>query len=237
MKRLLPVLLLAVFLLALFAGYRIAPGLFDSNPTQDAAPVSGPQQASAVSLRQENVLLVQVDSLQNPQPALLATWLGFLSFGEDAQLLFLPLFPSGNASRDQELARRFALGSDGMPGTGFVQYLRSTFHVSWSPLLLVDSQGLATIHSTLLGTDPGIAYQAAPQEASSTERLSPTYHLIQVACDQFIHDPATTAGQIPWLSLEPDHLRTSLELDELINTARTLKTSQTASCKPIVGDQ
>jgi hypothetical protein len=237
MKRLLPVLLLAVFLLALFVGYRVAPALFSSSPNQGAGTTPGPGQATQASLRQENVLFVQVDSLQNRQPALLATWLGFFSFGDDAQLLFLPLFPSGNASRDQELTRRFALGSDGMLGTAFAQYLRSTFHVSWSPTLLVDSQGLSTIHSALLGSDPGNAYQASSQETSWTERLSPTYHLIQLACDQFIRDPAAMAGQIPWLELEPDHLRTSLELDELVDTAKTLKTAQSASCKPIVGDQ
>lgn len=237
MKRLLPLFLLGVFLLALFAGYRLAPALFGANPIQRADATLGRNPVSPTSLRQENVLFVQVDSLEGHQPTLISIWMAFFSFGDDAELLFLPLYPSGNASRDQELTRHFGLGSDGMLGTTFAQYLRSTFHISWSPTLLIDSQGLATIHSALLGTDSGDVYQASTRDTSWIERLSPTYHLIQSTCDQFVRDPSGIVAHIPWLELEPDHLRTSLELDELVDTAKTLKTSRSASCKPIVGDQ
>ncbi len=91
--------------------------------------------------RQENYLIIFVDSLIAQQPALEGVWLAG-SASSVPQIVLLPLYPSYRDAEAGKYSSLFEIDSDGKPASFFLDFLRSK-NIWWDHYLMVDRASLA----------------------------------------------------------------------------------------------
>ncbi len=155
--------------------------------------------------KQQNYLIIYVDSLTQPSPKVVSLWAILIS--SDTSITSLKaqsLYPSANPQGGL-VAQAFALNQKGLPSDEFLSIVRSTFSLPLNNYILIDYEGLATLHSLWLGTPPSTI------QGNSDEVL-----LISQGCEYIRQNKNTPSPGQSWTAIIPKHFRTDLAFDDAI---------------------
>jgi hypothetical protein len=176
-----------------------------------SALAAGPQleapASKQVAAAQQNSLIIIVDDLTTPQPALLGAWLAVRS---DGNVSWMPLYPqpleSGSGYAQPSKPIRLASGD--------LSALRTLAPVSeagvwFGEAFLLDQAGAATLSVLANGPQGGLGATWEQPQAGLQEQVQ----LIQALCAQGWGEVSELDAA---LALMPDHLRSSATAFELI---------------------
>ncbi|MCA1954500.1 MAG: hypothetical protein LDL12_05040 [Anaerolinea sp.] len=183
-----------VFVIFVFVGFCVAgqlPEMLDI-PTLPAE-------------KQQNYLLIHVDSLDQTTPKILSLWtVSISSTSSITSLKAQPLFPS-TATQSAVVLHSFSLDNKGQPTKEFLTLVQSTFRLPINNYILIDNDGLASLRSMWLGT------ALAPVESNADEIL-----LIEQGCERIRQNQIASDVNQALSQIIPRHFRTDLSFDDAI---------------------
>jgi hypothetical protein len=191
------------FSLALFLGYTTA--LLSSKKAQPDTQITP---SSTPSATQQNLLVIQLDDANSPQPILQAVWIAaYFKSVNQTVITFTQLYPSNQTNRLSNLDTEFTLKPDGSPSKQFFQLITSA-NVKWDGHLLIDEAGSFQIDSWLQEQGVPIFTQ---------ERPTPQI-FVEMICSYLRGKAASTsssASTFDWNQFD-SHFHTDLALDTLL---------------------
>jgi hypothetical protein len=192
------------FSLAALWGHSLAA---QTSPAAGSVPENRPAKISSEA-SQQNLLVIQLDQVDAPQPALQSVWLAAYFKSEHQTVLTLTqLFPSQQNKRFASLDKAFSIDQNGKPSRQFFRSI-SGGNIQWNGYLITDFVGAQQI-------DQWLADQGVPIFAQHTLKPKET---LETACDYFRNgsvDSDLKDSIYDWSTFSP-HFQTDMDRDTLL---------------------
>lgn len=169
---------------------------------------------------QYNLLIIRVDDLEARQQELVSVWFMFNHVSEQSFVTFKPLYPAANPDpAQQRLAARFDLTARKQPAPAFLKAVE-TYQVPWDGYILVDNQGMLSLHEWL-GEDSAVSL--TPASRANPERIvQEEMALLNSICPGLHRLGALTSNTAQWQALSPRHLQSDLDLQDSLAKWETI---------------
>ena len=178
---------------------------------------------------QHNYLLVHVDQLDSPKPALRSVWGIFVYLPEPSSVMIVPLYPLEDAKRQDKFASNFSLGKDQLASPQFVEAVEQSLDLNFQYALVVDDEGMQSVRGWLADQMKA----TAPAPNSSIREAEKSF--FQAACT-FL-DPSNPDGApFPWTLIFPQHAATNLPFQTAILDWQSLRSGQSSPVRCEVFD-
>jgi hypothetical protein len=214
MKKPTLILILFLFTACAIGGYLAASKINIGSGTTG----SGSQAMStALAASQQNFLLVRVDDLSSASPQLVEAWVVFTAYSDPPQVMFMPLYPSYDASKNKTLASAFAMASNGQLTSRLQETVAKEYNFSLNGNIVVDSTGMNGL-AGWFGIS-GIQVIAAPasSDLETHNILVNSQFFFQNVCAQLKNGQANAQfDSIRWSKLIPAHFQTDLSFEHLM---------------------
>ena len=203
---------LLAFTVFAFAGFLMAARA----ETLARLPISA---RSGALERQNNLVLVHIDSLTTRQPALRSVWVA-IRFHSDNQtaLTFVRLYPNtDDPNAGEKLAASFGLTNTAAPAPVFLRHLTDA-GIKFSGYMLVDDQGMQQVGEWI-------------RKAAPKANVSGDAQMLQTSCAALTSAQGTPLPSFNWPAFS-SHLNTDLAFDEiLVEWDRLVTANPTLRCE------
>jgi hypothetical protein len=193
------------FGLAILFGYSVAA---KSNAGSQNLPDSSPNSNSSEA-SQQNLLIIQIDQIDTPQPNLQSVWLAaYFQSEHQTVLTFTQLYPSQQNKRLSALDKTFPIDQNGALSRQFLRSI-SAGNIQWNGYLIIDRTGAHQIEQWLV--DQGVPI--FDQDTSSPREI------LETACGYLRSGSAyseITGSTIDWNHFNP-HFQTDMEPSSLMS--------------------
>jgi hypothetical protein len=174
---------------------------------------------------QRNLLLIGVDRLDRNSPQLEGVWLVLL-FPDNPRILLIPIFPSNSefsTNQDDALVRSFRMTKDGNLSRTFLEELEKK-NFWWTDILIADQTALSKTSRIILSSrsielskiNASIFKSSIKWGQDSPRYTKKLFNKISSLC-QGVNHTLLENNSSTILKLFPKHIRTNLELQEIIN--------------------
>jgi hypothetical protein len=200
----------AVFLVFAIIGFGLAYYFRFRLPTQVTA---APQQDLLVENSQQNLLVIHIDDLQDPDPNLISVWVVFFVSHDRTYLSFKSLYPDPLSNHYAiQVDNRFSLNQEGMPGEDFLEWVQKQ-SPRWTAFLIIDQVGLDSIASYL--NSPELEQIVPRNHDQLTAVWQQEARLIDHLCQYMQLDTEKTT-KFEWKQLIPEHIRSDLTIENAL---------------------
>jgi hypothetical protein len=205
-----------VFLLILFIGFSFlgflmwneVKGLFSTTNTSTTPSSPG------TSNQQQNFLIVHIDDLTSDEPRLVSVWGFFFYPSESPSLTLRELYPIPDQEQE-EIKSLFAIDSNGELNNRFVKKLNS-YQISWSGIMIVDHQAVASINDWLQIENTPVSLQQAIEIPGAMVQPEDEITWFTQVCTQLQTLNLATNPHLPWSTIIPEHMHTTIIFDNLV---------------------
>ncbi len=214
MKKPTLILILILFTACAIGGYLVASKVNIGSGNSSSSAQSLP---TALAASQQNFLLVRVDDLSSASPQLVEAWVVFTAYSDPPQVMFMPLYPSYDASKNKTLAAAFAMGSNGMLTSRLQETVAKEYNFSLNGNILIDSTGMNGL-AGWFGIS-GVEVNAVPasSDLETHNILVNSQFFFQNVCAQLKNGQANAQfDSIRWSKLIPAHFQTDLSFEHLM---------------------
>ena len=224
MKVLRLIILILVFSLCLFAGFKLG-SKFNLNDEEIVFPANTPSIIEPLGgENQQNILIIGVDQLNSSLTQIEGLWL-LIYYRDTPQIDLIPIFPSireEDILKNQALAGNFSISQNGEPNQSFWQYLQSR-DILWHNNVLLDEIALYAITDLVGLSRSSNDGQMISWVQDTTAALKSQSLLLSEVCQSF--GSSNVPGEITNIvaSLTP-HLTSDLSFDQITSEWRLLLT-------------
>lgn len=207
-------MILFLFTACAIGGYLAASKINIGSGNSSSSAQSLP---TALAASQQNFLLVRVDDLSSASPQLVEAWVVFTAYSDPPQVMFMPLYPSYDASKNKTLSDAFGMGSDGKLTGRLQQTIAKQYDFSLNGNIVVDSTGMNGL-AGWFGIS-GIEVNAVPasSDLETHNILVNSQFFFQNVCAQLKNGQANAQfDSIRWSKLIPAHFQTDLSFEHFI---------------------
>jgi hypothetical protein len=209
-KKLQVPIFITVFLICLLTGFAVTPRLWPNLP--EATPTPG--EAADCFEEQCNFVIIHVDNLDKPAPALVAVWTALVSAGSPPTMVLKPLHPSSEQAADNILlSSAFNLSPSGSLAPEFFQAL-DNLNFDQRGYIMIDNWAASALLSEL--TNNSISPDSLITSGSAADILSQQSSLLKQVCTHMTANPKSTNANPDWSSLVSAHLRTNLNFGAFV---------------------
>lgn len=202
MKAVLVILIaLLIFFACAMIGYQLG---VQTGAIGEAPPQVQP--ATVEGSEQHNLVIIQVDQLDAPQPRLVSVWFISLFFLDDAspRLAFVQLYSlQSTTAHAQDLARSFALDSSLEPSAGFWRSVRA-FDIEWEAYFVVDNMSSQRIMEWVNGPGDYVSALQNPGQAQA---------LLTQTCQALTGIASRQGPAFDWTGLAPAHFHSNMRME------------------------
>jgi len=213
MKKKTALLVLPLFVLFVFLGFKIADSVFQ-NRNLPIIQVAG-LEPTAIP-QQQNFLVVHVDDLSAKKPGLISMWSILFYPSNPPHLMVMPLSSQSETERTNDVTKVFRITSDKHLTNLFLARMEQSFDLEFSGYFVVDDTSANLFFTWLTGSQP-----AGVETGVATENLSSWNHDLEAsAWSQFCEintagSAASFFNNINWNQVLPDHFSTNLSFDTI----------------------
>ncbi|MPM68700.1 hypothetical protein SDC9_115634 [bioreactor metagenome] len=214
MKKPTLILILFLFTACAIGGYLAASKINIGSGSSS----SGAQSLStALASSQQNFLLVRVDDLSSATPQLVEAWVVFTAYSDPPQVMFMPLYPAYDASKNKTLADAFAVGSDGKLTSRLQQTIAKEYDFSLNGNIVIDSTGMNGLAGWFGISGIQVNSVPATTDLEVHNILVNSQFFFENVCAQLKSGQAKTQfDSIKWSKLIPAHFQTDLSFEQLM---------------------
>lgn len=211
-----------IFILFLFAACAVVGYLLASkSDTGTSISSSAGQMGDAVSMSssQQNFLLVRVDDLTASDPQLVEVWIVLTLYSDPPQIMFIPLYPKYDESRNTAVESSFAIDSRGDLSSKLVSKIADLYDVTINGYIMTDAAGMNAVASWF-GID-GISAGSAPAQSDADIHavLLNSQTFLQGVCRQLKDgDGMHQYESMVWSQLIPLHFQTDLSFELFVSS-------------------
>lgn len=197
MKKIL--ILVGLFLIALVAGFLYADwkGIFEKDSTGQSTP------------SQVNYLIIRVDDLNKPRPALQTVWGAFISFANLTSVYFHPIYPARNNRAD--LAALFSLTDQRLPSEAFIKGL-DKYELDLTGYIILDNQGEQLFFNWMVPVKKNTPSGSTKQPGSLMDQRQNFNRL----CQGLKQNSYSVFSSPDWKGIYPDHLIPSPNIESVM---------------------
>lgn len=218
---------LAVVVLAFIA--ILLSSTFRGQNIQKVSPLPTPSNG------QQNILVIGVDDLGRENPRLVGMWL-VIYFPSKPTITFVPIYPEPQRTTLAEslpFARSFKLDTEGTPHVDFLNLLRQE-QIWWNGYVLLDETAIAEavdffgsekVNDGEIFNGKKILIASTSSWGDTSQTIDNQTNLIRQLCSQMSYLDADTDIK-PILNLIPSHIRTNMNLINIIQDWRSLITQE-----------
>jgi hypothetical protein len=214
MKKPTLILILFLFTACAIGGYLAASKINIGSGNSSSSAQSLP---TALAASQQNFLLVRVDDLSSASPQLVEAWVVFTAYSDPPQVMFMPLYPSYDASKNKTLAAAFVMGSNGMLTSRLQETVAKEYNFSLNGNILIDSTGMNGLAGWFGITGVEVNAVPASSDLETHNILVNSQFFFQNVCAQLKNGQANAQfDSIRWSKLIPAHFQTDLSFEHLM---------------------
>jgi len=218
---------LVILLLAFCFGLGLLSALLARSAEGDEPP---PSSLPAPREEQVNFLIVGVDEIASPRPALTALWVAsFEPPGRDLFLTGIPIDASAPALDGAPVAGAFAWSSEAGPSAEFLAAVASLAPLELDVVISLDRQGFAAVVDYIGGIELNGARLDGAQVVAVLELLEEDPSASVASQRRVLESMAARAAALgdspditPLISLIPDHARLSMPLNQVVSLTAPL---------------
>ena len=206
-------IIILVFLVCAFLGYKAAQKIFPSSRlTANNLDVKNPSS----HIIQNNYLVIHIDDRTLDKPKLISIWAAFVNQSDSLQLMFVPLFPATNPEIHDKIANSFKVNQDKTLNATFINQVNKAFEIKTSGYLLADDAATVSSIQWLTGASTTLASTPAVTDMDKNHIRSSEGASYQQFC-QILSAGSGNAyvSAINWNNLLPDHFYTDLPFETL----------------------
>ncbi len=201
---------LACIILGGWVSFRLLAGLFSNAQTEPVLAENASNLIPSTGQFQHNFLLIEVDHLNNTQPALQSIWAVFSIPSNPAFITFKQLYPSTTEPQlAASLQHTFLLTGEKRPAAEFLQTITERFWLDGT--IIVDEVSIQEFNQWLH------SQQAIPP--NNPDQVSSTATLMQF-CEQVNQN--NLPKQVAWDSIFSDRFVSDIEINLAIKTWKAL---------------
>jgi len=211
-------ILLALFMIALVAGYFFAQ-IFGIIP---------PPSIESLPTNQVRYLVMRVDDLNKPNPSLLTIWGAIVSFSSPTTIYFSPVFPT--QSNPADLSALFRLDQDRVVSSEFLEALKK-YNLDLTGYIIVDSVGSDSYLNWLIPAKNRVV-STPPVSTKGVQTLlnQQRQYYLQV-CQTLSQPSKINPFSLNWKAVYPDHLIPTPNIETIMTTFhRLFSDSQSIKC-------
>lgn len=173
--------------------------------------------STALAASQQNFLLVRVDDLSSASPQLVEAWVVFTAYSDPPQVMFMPLYPSYDASKNKTLTSAFALSSNGQLTSRLQETVAKEYNFSLNGNIVVDSTGMNGLAGWFGISGIQVIAATASSDLETHNILVNSQFFFQNVCAQLKNGQANAQfDSIRWSKLIPAHFQTDLSFEHLM---------------------
>ena len=172
---------------------------------------------STLSESQQNYLLVQVDDLSSSSPQLIQIWIVLTYYSNPPQIMFLPLYPTYDASQNDAIAAAFTMNGSNHLTDKLIKKITDLYKVNVDGYILTDAAGEYAIANWfgIQGVQAGTA--PAQSDIDKHNILLNSQTFFQNVCGQLKAGGAESEyTAMQWSQIIPGHFQTNLSFEVLM---------------------
>lgn len=213
MKKKTVLIIVVVFCICAFLGYKAAQKIFPSPKTAGITQISD---TDSVLIAQNNYLIIHVDSLTAKDPQLISIWAAFVYQTDPPQMMFVPLYPATNPDVHERISTAFNLNSDKLVSSTFINQVNKAFDIQTSGYILTDDIATSLSIQWLTGVSTTIVSTPAVSDIEKGDLRSNEGVSYQQFCQLLTAGSSSIyVSAINWQSLLPDHFSTNLPFETM----------------------
>lgn len=221
MKKLVIILAtLIVFFLCLLVGFQIGDWVLpEETTTTTSAPV--------LAGKQQNIIIIHVDQLENSRPDLISVWVLFLYYSDAPSMMFKAIYSNdGSANQISPSTQMLSIQPDGTLQQDFLRSLQSNLKIQSDGYVLVDDDAILMFSKRFPGPGPTLEpYQVT---------IPPDDQLVQNICSYLGTKEARRGVELPWNEVLPNHFRTDMNFTSFMSHwIRLTQAANPPNCKLI----
>jgi hypothetical protein len=220
MKKIIPLLLVVLFIVFVVFGFQAASKLLSGSKNSNSTILN----PIPLSSSQQNYLLVHVTELSSDSPELIVVWAVFVYYSNPPQLMFLPLYPTFNTAQQLKLSQSFGLTDIKKLSSRFVDQIEQVYDLKTAGYIISDNSGVTYANSLLTGQEPQISASAAVSDEEKQILLLNGRSSFEQLCSKFTSGEGNSFfSAIDWSVLVPNHFSTNLPFETIALTADLIK--------------
>lgn len=214
MKKPTLILILFLFTACAIGGYLAASKI---NIGSGNSAVGAQSLSTALAASQQNFLLVRVDDLSSADPQLVEAWIVFTAYSDPPQVMFMPLYPNYDASKNKTLAEAFSMGNNGKLTSRLQETIAKQYDLTLNGNIVVDSAGMNGLAGWFGISGIQVNTIPASSDVEIHNILVNSQFFFQNVCVQLKNGQANAQfDNIRWSKLIPAHFQTDMSFEHLI---------------------
>ncbi len=213
MKKKTVLIIIVVFLVCAFLGFKAAQKIF---PSSGIHSIGQGENTSSILVTQNNYLIFHVNDRLLEKPELISIWAAFAYQTNPPQLMFVPLYPATNPEIHEKIANSFKLNPDGSVNTSFINQVNKAFDIKTIGYILTDDAATALSIQWMTGVATTLVSTPAVTDMDKSAIRTSECTSYQQFC-QLLTSGSGNAylSAVNWNSLLPDHFFTNLPFETL----------------------
>lgn len=171
---------------------------------------------------QKKILIFIVDELKKKNPELSAVWSVVIYYQDARGIMFLPL-SSEKTENFKEIKRSFVITSDQDLHQKSLKFMNTKFNTKWDAYIVMDNT------SENYFIDWITTYSNSDTSGNSID----ANNTIENLCSLISSDQLNSFDSIVWSSLIPEHFKSNLSKEEMIDLWEILKDNHPVLCEEI----
>jgi hypothetical protein len=208
-KPIIVLICLIIFSLFAFFGFESAKKAWQT--VSEQPPKQFPTDSPKSNSVQHNILIIRVNDLASPSPAIKSAWILFFTTTDPSNLILKILYPSAVALINPDA---LILDKQSRPTVEFENEIKK-INISWDGYLIFDETGMKAIGEWFGGVSPETSPDIPQVTAEAFNTYQADFNYFIVMCKN-LPDVAEHKTNFRWRSLIPAHIRSDLSFENLV---------------------
>jgi hypothetical protein len=208
-KSIIILLCLIIFSLCAFFGFESTKKAWQT--VSEQPPTQSPTDLPKVNSIQHNILIIRVNDLASPSPAIKSAWILLFTTTDPSNLILKILYPSAVAFINPEV---LILDKQNRPSVEFENEIKK-INLSWDGYLIFDETGIKAIGEWFSGESQDTSPDISQGTAEAFNTYQSDFNNFTVMCKN-LPNVAQHKTNFRWRSLIPAHIRSDLSFENLV---------------------
>lgn len=209
------VIIIFLFMMCLLLGAKLANVSLPADEISTTNPVTQDQ-------NQIRLLVFVMDELNQKNPKLNAVWSVIIYYQDSNGIMFIPITDTDKEDF-KDINRNFVLTSEKNPHEKTIKYFNTKFKTKWDATIVLDHYAADYLIQWV--THASYETNAMVQKSNSD--------LIENMCASITSRELNSLETIEWTLITPDHFKTNLEFDRIIDGWQKLSDDNPILCEII----